>query len=513
MIERYSRKQMARLFTLGAKFDAWLAVEKALVRAWARLGLVPKDSMDRILRDAKFSIERIDELEAELKHDVIAFTTCVGESIGKDSRFFHYGVTSSDIIDTANALLLKQAMAIIIEDVEILRDTLRDMALAHKHTPIIGRSHGVHGEVTSFGLVLLGYCMEFDAALGGLSLARDYISRGKIGGAMGNMPHTSVELEELVCAELGLKPALVSTQVIAREAYARIICELAEVAATAEKLAINIRHMARSEVYEVAEYFAPHQKGSSAMPHKKNPILSENITGLCRMIRAYVTPALEDVALWHERDMSHSSVERMILPDSFITADFMLERLNGVLRGLVVNKAKMLENINATCGLVYSQRVLLELPKKGVLREVGYKIIQDNALKVWEVLQGEISDTSGENSVESEFDSTSNLGASNENTAGSNENTANLVESKTPELLSTRDFSSVDLTPNPELFYRLLCSDERLLEYMDCEEIAECFDPSYYMKNVDAIFARALENMSASGSKASATRAGKGGRK
>lgn len=388
MIERYAREEMKKLWDMNAKYSAWLEVEKALVRGWNKLGLIPDSDCEKICKNAKFDIARIDEIEAVTKHDLIAFTTSVAESLGEESRWVHYGITSSDCIDTAVALQMRDSLKIILDDIRQVREAIKVRAYEHKDTLMVGRSHGIHGEPITFGLVLAIWYDELGRHLKALESTLEVISVGQLSGAMGNLAHTPMELEELVCKELGLKPAPVSNQVIQRDRYARLMSDLALLASSCEKIAVEVRHLQRTEVYEAEEYFESGQKGSSAMPHKRNPVLSENITGLCRMIRAYALPAMENVALWHERDISHSSVERFILPDSFITTDFMLMRLKGLLEKLVVYPKNMMKNLNLTGGLVFSQRILLELPKKGVSREDAYKIVQRNAMKVWGDLQG-----------------------------------------------------------------------------------------------------------------------------
>ncbi|OQX74945.1 MAG: adenylosuccinate lyase [Campylobacteraceae bacterium 4484_4] len=439
MVERYAREEMKRNWTVQAKYDAWLRVEKSAVKAWNKLGLVPDEDCKKILENARFDVERIDEIEKETRHDVIAFLTSVAESLGEESRWVHYGMTSSDCIDTAVALQMRDSLKIILEDVKMVMASLKKRAFKHKMTLMVGRSHGIHGEPITFGLVLAIWYDEMKRNLQNLEQAMEFISVGKISGAMGNFAHAPMELEELVCEDLGLKPAPVSNQVVQRDRYANLMNALALLASSCEKIAVNIRHYQRTEVYEAEEYFSPGQKGSSAMPHKRNPVLTENITGLCRMIRSYAIPAMENVPLWHERDISHSSVERFILPDGFITTDFMLHRLNGVIEKLLVYPENMMKNLNLTGGLVFSQRVLLELPKRGVSREDAYKIVQRNAMKVWQDLQ------QGKSALNDKGES---------------------------------------------LFLRYLLQDEQLRERLREDEIRACFDYAYYTKNVDKIFNR-----------------------
>ena len=439
MIERYAREEMKKLWDMNAKYSAWLEVEKALVRGWNTLGLIPDSDCEKICKNAKFDIARIDEIEAVTKHDLIAFTTSVAESLGEESRWVHYGITSSDCIDTAVALQMRDSLKIILDDIRQVREAIKVRAYEHKDTLMVGRSHGIHGEPITFGLVLAIWYDELGRHLKALESTLEVISVGQLSGAMGNLAHTPMELEELVCKELGLTPAPVSNQVIQRDRYARLMSDLALLASSCEKIAVEVRHLQRTEVYEAEEYFETGQKGSSAMPHKRNPILSENITGLCRIIRAYAMPAMENVALWHERDISHSSVERFILPDSFITTDFMLMRLKGLLEKLVVYPKNMMKNLNLTGGLVFSQRILLELPKKGVSREDAYKIVQRNAMKVWGDLQG------GKSALNDKGES---------------------------------------------LYLQYLLADSELVGLIGEAAIRECFEFSYYTKNVDSIFKR-----------------------
>ncbi|WRC81972.1 adenylosuccinate lyase [Helicobacter pylori] len=440
MLERYANEEMKALWNEQTKFETYLEVEKAVVRAWNKLGQIQDSDCEKICLKAAFNLDRIKEIEKTTKHDLIAFTTCVAESLGEESRFFHYGITSSDCIDTAMALLMTKSLKLIQKGVQNLYETLKNRALEHKDTLMVGRSHGVFGEPITFGLVLALFADEIKRHLKALDLTMEFISVGAISGAMGNFAHAPLELEELACEFLGLKTASISNQVIQRDRYARLACDLALLASSCEKITVNIRHLQRSEVYEVEEAFSTGQKGSSAMPHKRNPILSENITGLCRVIRSFTTPMLENVALWHERDMSHSSVERFALPDLFITSDFMLSRLNSVIENLMVYPKNMLKNLALSGGLVFSQRVLLELPKKGLSREESYSIVQENAMKIWEVLQQGAFKNADEN-----------------------------------------------------LFLNALLNDERLKKYLSEDEIKACFDYSYYTKNVGAIFKRVFE--------------------
>ena len=442
MVERYSREIMAKKWDMQAKYDAWLKVELAAVKAWNKLGLINDTDCEKILKNAKFDIARIDEIEKTTKHDVIAFLTSVSESLGEESRFVHYAMTSSDCIDTAVALQIKESLELILEDVSLLLEVIKKRALEHKNTLMVGRSHGIHGEPITFGLVLAIWYDEILHAKELLKYTIEVISYGKISGAMGNFAHAPLEIEEEVCKNLGLKAAPVSNQVIQRDRYAQVISAIAILASSCEQIAVAIRHFQRTEVYEAEEYFSVGQKGSSAMPHKRNPVLSENITGLCRVLRSFVTPALENVALWHERDISHSSVERFILPDAFITADFMLMRLTNLIDKLLVYPENMMKNLNLTGGLVFSGRVLLELPFKGISREEAYKIVQRNAMKVWADLQN--------------------------GKAAINEK-------------------------NESLFLLALLGDEDLRKSLSEEDVRKCFDYNYYTKNVDAIFKRTFK--------------------
>ncbi|MDE5592262.1 MAG: adenylosuccinate lyase [Helicobacter sp.] len=439
MVERYAREEMKRLWSIESKYNTWLQVEKALVLGWNKLGLIPDEDCEKICKNASFDIARIDAIEKVTKHDLIAFTTSVAESLGEESRWVHYGITSSDCIDTAVALQMRDSLRIILRDIQALCEVIKTKAYEHKQTLMVGRSHGIHGEPITFGLVCAIWYDELNRHFKALEATLEIISVGQLSGAMGNLAHTPMELEELVCEELGLKPAPISNQVIQRDRYARLISDLALLASSCEKIAVQIRHLQRTEVYEVEEYFSQGQKGSSAMPHKRNPVLSENVTGLCRMIRSYAVPAMENVALWHERDISHSSVERFILPDSFVTTDFMLDRLADLIKNLVVYPKNMLKNLHLTGGLVFSQRILLELPKKSVSREDAYKIVQRNAMRVWEDLQQgkEVSNQKGES-----------------------------------------------------LFLQYLLEDADLLKLVSESVVRKCFEFDYYTKNVDSILKR-----------------------
>ena len=384
MISRYTRPEMAKLWSLKNKYQKWLEIEILVCEAWAEKGVIPKEALAKIKEKASFSVERIAEIETQVKHDVIAFISNVEENIGPEGRYLHLGLTSSDILDTANAVLLKEAMEIILEDVEEVMSILREQAFAYKDTPMIGRSHGVHAEPITFGLKLALWYEEMRRNKKRLQQAKEDISYGKISGAVGTFAHLDPEIEEYVCPKLGLKPAPITNQIIQRDRYAHYFTALAILAGTIEKIALEIRHLQRTEVLEVEEPFTKGQKGSSAMPHKRNPIQCENLCGLARLVRTNAIAALENIALWHERDISHSSVERVIMPDSTILSDFMLHRLKKILANMEVYPERMLKNIYLTKGLIFSQALLLALVKKGLPRQKAYEMIQDCAMRVWQ---------------------------------------------------------------------------------------------------------------------------------
>lgn len=387
MISRYTRPEMGRIWESENLYAKWLEVEIAACEAMAQEGLVSEEALENIKKKAAFSVGRILEIEEETKHDVIAFLTNVAEHVGPDSRYIHLGLTSSDILDTSFALLLKQAMDIIVQDLQGLMDVIRTRAMEHKYTAMIGRSHGIHAEPITFGLKLAVWYSEMKRNLKRLVEARDVISYGKLSGAVGTFANTSPKIEALVCKKLGLRPEEISTQIIQRDRHAQYFSSLAILAGTLEKIAVEIRHLQRTEVLEVEEPFAKGQKGSSAMPHKKNPIGCENISGLARLVRSNSLAAMENMPLWHERDISHSSVERVIAPDSTILIDYMLHRLTGILRGLVVHADRMAENLKKMKGLIFSQQLLLKLAGKGLERQTAYVMVQRNAMKVWETGQ------------------------------------------------------------------------------------------------------------------------------
>jgi adenylosuccinate lyase len=383
MIPRYSRPEMARIWEPEAKFRIWLKIETYAAEAMAELGQIPKHAADAVKKRGGFDIARIDEIEREVKHDVIAFLTSVAEHVGTEARFLHAGLTSSDVLDTCFNVQLVEAADILIADVDALLAALKARAFEHKNTPTIGRSHGVHAEPTTFGLKLAVAYAEFARAKERLLRAREEVGTCAISGAVGTFAHVDPRVEAYVAKKLGLKVEPVSTQVIPRDRHAIYFATLAVVASSVERLATEIRHLQRTEVLEAEEFFSEGQKGSSAMPHKRNPVLSENLTGLARLVRGYAMPALEDVALWHERDISHSSVERVIGPDATIALDFALTRLAGIIKNLVVYPERMRANLDQLGGLIHSQRVLLALTAAGVPREEAYRVVQRNAMKVW----------------------------------------------------------------------------------------------------------------------------------
>ena len=384
MIERYTLPEMGALWSEQNKFQKWLDVEIAVCEVHAENGTIPREALEQIKARAKFSVERINEIEKTTNHDVIAFTTNLAESIGEASRFVHYGLTSSDVVDTANALLLRDAADILLKKVDALIDVLKRRALEFKNTRQVGRTHGIHAEPTSFGLTFALWFDEMRRNRERLLRAREAVAVGKISGAVGAFAHLDPSVEEAVCARLGLKAAPVSTQVIQRDTYAEYLNTLAVTASSLEKFALNVRHWQRTEVREAQERFAKGQKGSSAMPHKRNPIISERICGMARVVRANSLVGLENIALWHERDISHSSAERVVLPDSSIALDYMLQKAIGLIDGLVVYPERMLENLGATRGLIFSGQLLLALTNNGVSRETAYEWVQRNAMRVWD---------------------------------------------------------------------------------------------------------------------------------
>jgi adenylosuccinate lyase len=430
MISRYTRPQMGRIWETENRFAKWLDVEIAACEAMAEEGLVPKQAVKNIKKKARFDVDRILEIEEKTKHDVIAFLTNVAEYVGPDARFIHMGLTSSDILDTSFAMLLKEAMTLIIEDVKGFTSVIKERAFEHKNTVMIGRSHGIHAEPITFGLKLAVWYAEMKRNLKRLEAALDTISYGKLSGAVGTFANVSPGVEAFACKKLGLKPAEISTQILQRDRHAEYFAALAIVAGTMEKIAVEIRHLQRTEVLEAEEPFEKGQKGSSAMPHKKNPIGCENITGLARLVRSNATAAMENMALWHERDISHSSVERVIGPDSTILIDYMLHRLSRIVKNLVVYPDHMTENLNKMKGLIYSQQVLLKLADLGLDRQEAYEMVQRNALKVWD---------------------------------------------------TGREFQS------------LLLEDKEIRKHLRKKEIEQIFSLDYHLKHVDDIFERVFE--------------------
>jgi adenylosuccinate lyase len=418
---------MSKIWSDQAKYENWLRVEIAACEAWAKLGRVPHDTLKKIKERARFDLERINELEKILKHDLIAFLTAVSEHVGNEARYIHLGLTSSDVLDTAFALQLRDSGDIIIDDIKGVIKVLKELAFKYKHTPMIGRTHGIHAEPTTLGLVFALWYDEMKRNLDRMERAREVISVGKISGAVGTFANITPLVEEEVCKILGLKPAKISTQIVQRDIHAEYFLTLSIIASTIEKIALQIRHFQRTEVLELEEPFTEGQKGSSAMPHKRNPILSENLCGLSRLVRSYALSALENIALWHERDISHSSVERVIGPDANILVDFMLDRLKHVLESLNIYPENMEKNIWLTGGLIFSQKVLLKLVDKGLTREGAYELVQKNAMRSWE---------------------------------------------------------------KKENFKQLLLDDQNIRNFMSPEEIEECFDLSNDLKSVDYIFDR-----------------------
>ncbi len=383
MIPRYSRAEMAGLWEPENRYRAWLEVEMLACEANSRLGLVPKKALATIKKKARFDVKRIDQLEKIVKHDVIAFLTAVGERVGPDSRYIHLGLTSSDVLDTSLAFLMRKASDIILNDIRIVCKTLKRRALQHKNTVMIGRSHGVHAEPVTFGLKLALWYEEMNRALERMERARKVISVGKVSGAVGTFANIHPSVEAYVCRKLGLTPEPVATQVVQRDRHAEFLAALALIASSIEKFSVELRHLQRTEVLEAEEYFSEGQKGSSAMPHKRNPISAENLSGLARVVRANAVAAMENVALWHERDISHSSVERIIIPDSTILIDYMLARFNKLVDRLFVYPKNMERNMSISKGLFHSETVMLALVSKGISREMAYSYVQRNAMEVW----------------------------------------------------------------------------------------------------------------------------------
>jgi len=426
MIERYSRKCMRDIWTEENKFNAYLKVELLNAKAWSKLGVVPLEDLPK-LDKATFDIKRIKEIETITKHDVVAFTRAVGETLGEEKKWIHYGLTSTDVVDTANGYLLKCANEIILKDIDQIIEVVKKRAVEFKYTPCIGRTHGMHADITSFGLKFALWYSDLKRIREEFVSAARGVEVGKLSGAVGNFANIPPQIEESVCADLGIDHALISTQVIQRDRHARYMSSLALVASELEKMALEVRHLARQEVKEAEEAFSKGQKGSSAMPHKRNPISSENICGCARVIRGYMTTSFENVALWHERDISHSSTERIILPDATCLIDYMLNRFKGVLEGLVVYPEKMIDDIYLTRGVIFAQRVLYKLIEKGLVREEAYDTVQPIAMRALE---------------------------------------------------------------EKKQYQDLLKQDEKIKSLLTDEEIDSCFTLEYYLKNVDYIYNR-----------------------
>lgn len=428
MISRYTRDEMGAIWTDENKYKAWLEVEILAAEAWAELGIIPKDEVENIRPNAKIDVDRILEIEAETRHDVVAFTRQVSETLGEEKKWVHYGLTSTDVVDTAQSYMIKQANEIIEADLERFIEVLGERAKEHKTTLMMGRTHGVHAEPTTFGIKLALWYMEMKRNLKRFNSVREEIEVGKMSGAVGTFANIPPEVEEYVCEHLGLRFAEVSTQTLQRDRHAHYISVLALIATSIEKFAVEIRGLQKTETREVEEAFGKGQKGSSAMPHKRNPIGSENVTGLARVIRGYVSTAYENVPLWHERDISHSSAERVMLPDVTIALDYILNRFTNLVKNLTVFEDNMKANIDKTFGLVYSQRVMLTLIDKGLAREEAYDLVQPKAMESWETRQP---------------------------------------------------------------FKELISADERITDVLSVEEIDGLFDENHHLQRVDVIFRRA----------------------
>ncbi|WP_019395153.1 adenylosuccinate lyase [Priestia filamentosa] len=427
MIERYTREEMGAIWTEENRFKAWLEVEILACEAWSELGVIPKEDVKKLRENASFDINRIKEIEEETRHDVVAFTRAVSETLGEERKWVHYGLTSTDVVDTALSYLLKQANDILIGDLERFVDILKEKAQEHKYTVMMGRTHGVHAEPTTFGLKMALWYEEMKRNVERFKHAAENIAVGKMSGAVGTFANIDPFVEKFVCEKLGLKAAPISTQTLQRDRHAHYMSALALVAASIEKFAVEVRGLQKTETREVEEFFAKGQKGSSAMPHKRNPIGSENMTGLARLIRGYMVTAYENVALWHERDISHSSAERVILPDATIALNYMLNRFGNIVKNLTVFPENMQRNMEKTFGLIFSQRVLLTLIDTGMVREEAYDLVQPKAMQAWE-----------------------------------------------------------EQVP----FRSLIESDERITSRLTAEQIEECFDYKHHLKNVDMIFNR-----------------------
>ena len=430
MVPRYSRKEMLEIWSDISKYSIWLDIEIHALEGMEKVGIVPVGTAEIVRKNAKFDSKRIDEIETEIKHDVLAFLTNISESVGPEARFIHQGMTSSDVLDTCLNIQLKRAGELLLKDMDLLLSSIKSQALKHKKTICVGRSHGIHAEPTTFGLKMLQAYAEFSRNRKRLELSVEEISSCAISGSVGTFANIDPSVEEHVAKALGLNVEPVSTQIIPRDRHAAFFSTMGIIASSIERLATEIRHLQRSEVLEVEEYFSSKQKGSSSMPHKRNPVLTENLTGLARVVRSSVMPALENIALWHERDISHSSVERFIGPDTTITLDFALNRLNNVIENMVVYPDNMMKNLEKFNGLVFSQRVLLSLTQKNISREDSYLMVQRNSMKVW-------------------------------NDEGS--------------------------------FYELIKKDEEICSILSNDEIDDIFDLNYHLKHIEEIFQRVLE--------------------
>ena len=431
MIPRYSRDIVTNIWSQESKYKIWLDIEIYAAEAMEKYKIIPKGVAAKVRKKSKINVKRIDDIEKITKHDVIAFLTSIAEKVGPEAKFLHQGMTSSDVLDTCFNIQLQKAGTILLEDLNQILKTLKQKAYKHKHTICMGRSHGIHAEPITFGLKLATYYEEFKRNKKRLEAAIKEISTCAISGAVGTFAHLSPKVEQYVAKKLKLIAEPISTQIIPRDRHAQFFSTLGIIASSAERLATEIRHLQRTEVLEAEEYFASGQKGSSAMPHKRNPVLTENITGLARMVRSYVYPAMENIVLWHERDISHSSVERNIGPDATVTLDFLLNRLNGVVKNLVVHKDNMLTNMNKFKGLVFSQGVMLKLTQKGVKREDAYKVVQSNAMKTWD---------------------------------------------------------------KKEDFYTNLSKDKLIKKYLTTKELDQLFNLQYHTKNVNYIFSRVFKS-------------------
>lgn len=427
MLNRYSREEMRKIWSEESKFNAWLKVEILACEAWSTLGEIPKEDVEKLWKNASFDIDRIYEIEQDTRHDVVAFTRAVSETLGEEKKWVHYGLTSTDVVDTAYGYLYKQANEILLQDLEMFMETLKKQALKYKDTPCMGRTHGVHAEITAFGLKFALWYAEMERNLARFKEAAAGIECGKISGAVGTFANTPPQVQDYVCEKLGIHSSKISTQTLQRDRHAEYFATLALIATSLEKMATEVRHLQRTEVREAEEFFRKGQKGSSAMPHKRNPIGSENICGCARVMRGYMMTSYEDLPLWHERDISHSAAERIIAPDATALLDYMLNRFNSILSNLTVFPENMLKNINATYGVIFSQRFMLKLIEKGWSREQAYDTVQPNAIKSWE---------------------------------------------------------------NKISFKELMEADEKVTSTLTQEEIDDCFDPMYQIRNVDTIFKR-----------------------